>query len=117
MNTGNTGMTPGIKSQVLNAESILSYFLGTDEEIDTLIKCKPSDVELVCLDQSLYEALGSIKDQDGFNFRKLVKFIESVDIISFKNAVHRARHLLTEPRVEELRQRALAKKNQSNGGN
>jgi len=112
----NNGTKTGTKGAMLDAETILSYFLGTDEGIDTLIKCKPADVELICMDQSLYEALGSIKDYDEFNFRKLVKFIESVDIISYKSTAHRARPVLSEARVEELRQKALARKNQTNGG-
>ncbi len=106
----------GTKSSMLSAEAILSYFLGTNEEIDTLIKCKPSSIALVCLDQSLYEALGSLKDYDEFNFRKLVKFIESVDIISFKENFRKPRPLLTEARVEELRNKALSKKG-AEGGN
>ncbi len=107
--------TPNTKSAMLNAEAILSYFLGTDDKIDTLIKCKPGDIGLVCLDQSLYEAIGSIKDYDEFNFRKLVKFVESVDIVSYKENFRKPRPLLTDARVEELRKRALAK-NQPNGG-
>lgn len=107
---------------MLKAEDILAYLLGTDEALDTLIKCKPSGIDLVCYDQSLYEAMGSFKDYDEFNFRKLVKLIESADIISFKAALRRPRPVLTEPRVEELRQRALAKqnspqKNEGVGGN
>ncbi len=102
----NTGKQRNI---VLKASAILKYFLGTDDEIDTLIKCKPSNVELSCFDQSLYEALGSLKNYDDFDFRKLVKFLESVDIVSYKSNVQE-RPILTEERVEELRQEALKKK-------
>ena len=97
------------KSMILKASAILKYFLGTDDKIDTLIKCKPDNVELSCFDQSLYEALGSFKDYDDFDFRKLVKFLESVDIVSFKNTVNKKRPILTDKRVEELRQEALKK--------
>jgi len=97
------------KSMVLKASAILKYFLGTDDKIDTLIKCKPDNVELNCFDQSLYEALGSLKDYDEFDFRKLVKFLESVDIVSYKQNVQE-RPILTDERVEELRQEALKKK-------
>ena len=96
------------RSMILKASAILKYFLGTDDKIDTLIKCKPSNVELTCYDQSLYEALGSIKEYDGFDFRKLVKFIESVDIVSYKQKFGN-RPVLTEARVDELRQEALKK--------
>ena len=97
------------RNMVLKASAILKYFLGTDDEIDTLIKCKPSNVELSCFDQSLYEALGSLKDYDNFDFRKLVKFLESVDIVSYKQNFQE-RPILTDERVEELRQEALKKK-------
>ncbi len=99
------------RARTLKAEDILSYLLGTDEELDTLIKCKPSDTDLVCYDQSIYEALGSFKDYDEFNLRKLVKLIESADIISFKAALRQPRPVLIEQRVEELRRKALAKNN------
>lgn len=97
------------KGIMLKAEDILAYLLGSDDQLDTLIKCKPSGVDLICYDQSLYEALGSFKDYDEFSFRKLVKFIESTDIVSFKNTLHQPKPVLTEVRVEELRQKALAK--------
>ena len=94
---------------MLKASAILKYFLESDEEIDTLISCKTDDIELMCYDVSLYEALGSIKDYDEFNMRRLVKFIESVDIISFKKNVNPEKPVLTHERVEELRKEALKK--------
>lgn len=97
------------RSIMLKAEDILAYLLGTDDQLDTLIKCKPTGIDLLCYDQSLYEALGSLKDYDGFSFRKFVKLIESADIISFKNSLHQPRPVLTDERVEELRQKALAR--------
>ena len=97
------------QSMLIRASAVLKYFLGTSDRIDTLIKCKPDDIELLCYDQSLYEALGSLKDYDEFNFRKLVKFLESVDVISFKKNVKKPRPILTEDRVDELRSNALGK--------
>ncbi|MBS1266878.1 MAG: hypothetical protein MAG795_00847 [Candidatus Woesearchaeota archaeon] len=94
------------KSMFLKASAIIKYFLGTNDEIETLIMCKPTNVELVCYDQSLYEALGSIKDKDEFNFRKLVKFLESVDVVSFKKNLKKEKPLLTDKRVKELRKGA-----------
>ena len=94
------------RSMLLRASGILKYLLGTDDKIDTLIKCKPENVTVTCYDQSLYEALGSLKDNDEFNFRKLVKFLESVDIISFRKNVNPTKPLLTEERVEKLRKEA-----------
>ena len=103
------------RARTLKAEDILAYLLGTDDALDTLIKCKPADIDLVCYDQSIYEALGSFKDYDEFNFRKLVKLVESADIISFKAALRQPRPVLTEARVEELRRKALAKNNGPRG--
>lgn len=94
------------KNMLLKASAILKYLLDTDDKIDTLISCKPSGFEIMCYDQSLYEALGSIKDSDQFNFRKLVKFIESVDIISYKKNLHRQKPVLTDKRVDQLRKEA-----------
>jgi hypothetical protein len=104
MKTNNEGK----QKMILKASAILKYFLGTDDKIDTLIKCKPDNVELMSYDQSMYEALGSLKDYDGFDFRKLVKFIESVDIISYREKYGK-RPILTDERVDELRKEALKK--------
>jgi hypothetical protein len=105
--TGNRKET----SLMLNSDSILKYFLGTDDQIDTMITCKPSSIELVCFDQSLYEALGAVKDYDDFKFRKLVKFLESVDIISYKKNLGKPKPVLTDEKVEELRKLALIQNN------
>lgn len=110
MNT-NPNRTMSSKSMMLKASAILKYLLQSDEQIDTLITCKPSNVELICYDQSLYEALGSLKEYDNFNSRRLVKFIESVDIISFKKNMRQQRPVLTDERVEKLRSEALKKEN------
>jgi hypothetical protein len=88
----------------LSAEDILKYFLGADDKIDTLIKCKASDEFIVATDKELYEALGSVKEYDNFKMQMLVKFFESV-------AVNPAqKKILTHERVEELRQIALGRK-------
>ncbi|MFH1398884.1 MAG: hypothetical protein ABIG95_02125 [Candidatus Woesearchaeota archaeon] len=97
------------KSMILKASALLKYFLGTNERIDTLIKCKPENVELSCYDQSLYEALGSLQEYDEFNFRKLVKLLENVNIISYGERAGE-RKILTPERVEELRKEALSDK-------
>lgn len=104
----NIGNEAGKQKMILKASAILKYFLGTDDKIDTLIKCKPSNIELICYDQSLYEALGSLKDYDGFDFRKLVKFLESVDITSYKEKFD-TKPILTDERVDELRTEVLKK--------
>jgi hypothetical protein len=96
------------RRKLLKASAILRYFIGGDDQLETLIMCKPSDIGLFCYDQSLYEALGSLRDYDEFDFRKLVKFIESVDVISYKAHFRmNERPILTEGRVEVLRSKAL----------
>ena len=93
----------------LTAEAILRYLLEADDAIDTLIKCKPGGVSLISTDQSIYEALVSVKDYDSVNLRNLVKFLEVVDIVSYQEKFGQRRSILTERRVEELRKMALSK--------
>jgi len=85
----------------LKAEMIYKYLLG-DEDIETLIMCKPAEINLITTDQSLYEALGSIKDKNKINYNKLVKFLESVDVLSFKYALKKDRTVLKDDRVDEI---------------
>ncbi len=96
------------QQRYLTAEAILRYLLQTDDSIDTMIKCNPSGVRLVTTDQSLYEAFGSIKNYDDINLRNLVKFLEVVDIVSFREKMRKPRKILSEKRVEELRKQALS---------
>lgn len=101
----------GIQKQklYLKAEAILKYFLGTSDRIDTLVMCRNNEIDLVTTDQDLYEALGSLKDYDNFNQRKLVKFLEVVEIGSLKRVKGMERTILSHERVEELRKIALKK--------
>lgn len=96
------------QQRYLKAEAILRYLLQTDDAIDTMIKCNPGEVQLVTTDQSMYEALGSIKDYDDISLRNLIKFLEVVDIVSFREKMGKQRKILTESRVEELRKSALS---------
>ncbi len=93
----------------LKAGAILKYFFGTSDKIDTLVMCRSNEIDLVTTDQDLYEALGSIKDYDNFNQRKLVKFLEVVEIGSLKRVKGKERTILSHERVEELRKLALKK--------
>ncbi len=93
----------------LKAGAILKYFLGTSDRIDTLVMCRSNEIDLVTTDQDLYEALGSLKDYDNFNQRKLVKFLEVVEIGSLKRVKGTERTILSHERVEELRKIALKK--------
>ncbi|MBA3064409.1 hypothetical protein FP803_03140 [Candidatus Woesearchaeota archaeon] len=93
----------------LKAGAILKYFLGTSNKIETIILCRNNEIDLVTTDQDLYEALGSLKDYDNFNQRKLVKFLEVVEIGSLKRVKGEERTILSHERVEELRKIALKK--------
>lgn len=85
----------------LTSEAILKYFLNNSDQIDTLIMCKGSEVQLTTTDMNLYEALGALQSYDTFKPQKLVKFMEQVSI------EHAAKKILTHDRVEELRKSAL----------
>ena len=93
----------------LKAGAILKYFLGTSDKIENLILCRNNEIDLVTTDQDLYEALGSIKNYDKFNQRKLVKFLEVVEIGSLKRVKGKERTILSHERVEELRKIAFKK--------
>lgn len=99
----------GKQKMYLKPEALLKFFLGADDEIDTLIKCKGSEVEIITYDHDLYEALGSIKDYDTFDVRKLIKLFEVVDIISYRKNTGKEKPILTHERVEQLRKLALSK--------
>jgi hypothetical protein len=90
------------KEYVLLASAILRYLIGKDDEIETLIMCKGSELKIVTSDKALYEALGSIKPQDEFKLPKLVKLFEVTQIQTAKD-----KPILTDERVEELRKAAL----------
>jgi len=68
----------------LPAEIILRYLIANEDKTETMILCKSDDTELVTSDQSVYEALGSIKPYDDFKLPKLTKMFEVVDIVSYK---------------------------------
>ncbi|MBW3003115.1 hypothetical protein KY328_04025 [Candidatus Woesearchaeota archaeon] len=89
---------------MLKAEAILRYFLGTSDKVETLVMCKPNNVDLVCYDQSLYEAIGSLNPEEKQDaLRKLTKFLESVEVVSFREKTNNERIILKQERVDELR--------------
>lgn len=97
---------------ILRAVDILSYLIGNNEKIETLVICKPNNLELITTDQDLYEALGCIKPYDEFKLNKLTKLLEVTDVISQKYANRKQKTILKDERVEELRKLVLR-----NGGN
>jgi len=90
------------KEYVLLPSAILRYLIGKDDEIETLILCKSSEVKLVTSDKAIYEALGSIKKYDDFKLPKLVKLFEVTKVQTAKE-----KPILTDKRVEEIRIAAL----------
>ncbi len=98
----------------LRAGGIMRFMLGTSKKIDDMVMCKSNEIDLVTTDQDLYEALGSIKDYDKFNQRRLVKFLEVVEIGSLERVKGKQRTILTDERVEQIRKIAL--KDQEEGG-
>ena len=96
------------RERYLTAEALLRYLLQADDSMDTLIKCNPKEEHLVTTDQSLYEAVGSLKGYDNVNLRNLVKLLEVVDIVSLGERMASPRTILTEERVDELRKAALS---------
>lgn len=92
---------------ILKAENILRYLITEDEELNRLIIFKPSHIELITDDLSLYEALGSLQEYDNFPKNKLTKLLEVVHLSSFRERTKKEKPILTEERVEVLRKIAL----------
>lgn len=90
------------KKVFLKAEAILKYFLG-NEEIETLVMCKPNNVTLFTYDQSLYEAIGSLKEEEKTQLAKLAKLLENVNVLSYQETLKQQRKILRQERVDELR--------------
>ncbi len=97
------------KKQViyLKAEMILQYLEGGNDKLDTLVLCKP-EVKLVTSDQSLYEALGAVKDKSKMEYQKLIKLLENVEIMSYEKTFGFPRHIMSFERVTEL-QKSISK--------
>ncbi len=95
---------------LLNAETILKYFITDKSEIEPNILAGTGiGIKLTTTDYALYEALGSVVETDAFNWRKVVKFLEAVQIISFENVTGGKKPILTQKRVDEIRNIVLKK--------
>ncbi|MBW3011875.1 hypothetical protein KY311_01700 [Candidatus Woesearchaeota archaeon] len=102
MEINNAEETGERKEYILLPSAILKYLIGADDEIDTLIMCKSSELKIKTTDKAIYEALGSIKPYDDFKLNKLVKLFEVAEVAAAKE-----KPILTDGRVEELRTQAL----------
>ena len=98
---------PKTREVGINAETILKFLIGNDDVIDTKIICKQPDINLVTTDKDVYEALASVKQYDNFNFNKLKKFFENVEVKSFRDITGKEKGVVTFERVDEVRKTAL----------
>ncbi len=105
----------GSKQKIqLKPEVILRYLITNDDEAETLIMCRGSELELYTTDKDIYEALCSVKPYDNFNLNKLKKLFEVVDVVSYKKEFGKNKPIVKESRVEELRKLALKKEEKQN---
>lgn len=88
-------------------EIILKYLVTDDNETDTLITCKSSEIELITTDFDVQLALTSIKQEDNFNFNKLKKLFESVEIVSYVQSLKKLKPVIKDDDVEKIRKLAL----------
>ncbi|MBN1502999.1 hypothetical protein JW930_05635 [Candidatus Woesearchaeota archaeon] len=86
----------------LKPEAILRYLCG-NEKLHTLIACKDTTYDLITTDQSLYEALGSVKNRSEIDINLLVKLLEVTEIIPHRQTNKEEREILTPQRVQEIR--------------
>ena len=104
------------KSITLSSENILAYLITEEDKINTLILCKGSEYDFITTDHAVYEALGAVKPNDDFKLNKLTKFFEVVKVVAYANVFRKEKPILTEKRVEDLRNKTMKLQN-LNGGN
>ncbi len=107
---------PELSKAHLDSVSILKYFLGADDRLETLIMCKVDDTEITTTDFELYQALGSLKSYDSVQHARLVKFLENVDVLSYRLQTGNRKRVLTHEEVERLRHAALKMAKDVDGG-
>ena len=88
-------------------ETILKYLITDDDATDTLITCKSSQVSLLTTDFDVHKALASVKEDDKFNFNKLKKLFEAVEIISYVQLKNQRKPIIKQEDVEKIRKLAL----------
>ncbi|MEK6967353.1 MAG: hypothetical protein AABX51_01850 [Nanoarchaeota archaeon] len=87
----------------LTPENLLRYLAEKDDNLDTLITCKGTEVSLATYDQDIYEAIGSMRPEDELKTHRLLKLLEVVDILPFRRASGKNKRILTNERIDELR--------------
>lgn len=94
----------------IKANKILKYLITDDDETDTLITCKSSEIDLVTSDYDVYQALTSIKEYDDFNLNKLKKLFEVIEIVSYAQNMKKQKPILKDEDVKRLRKLVLGVK-------
>ncbi|MBT3407971.1 hypothetical protein HOD20_10215 [archaeon] len=82
--------------------AIIHEFLKGNDSLETMIFCNNDKIKFVTTDQSLYEAMGSLKNRD-IDMNKLIKLAEVTEIMPFKILMQSERKILTNDRVDEIR--------------
>ncbi len=95
----------------IKADKILKYLITDDDETDTLITCKSSEIDLVTSDYDVYQALASVKKYDDFNLNKLKKLFEVVEIVSYAQNMKKEKPILKDEDVKRLRKLVLGEEN------
>ena len=91
----------------LKSATILKYLITDDDETDTLITCKSSEIDLITTDFDVHKALASVKEDDKFNLNKLKKLFEVVEIISYVQLKNQRKPIIKQEDVEKIRKLAL----------
>jgi DNA polymerase III sliding clamp (beta) subunit (PCNA family) len=93
----------------IKSEIILKYLITEDDATDTLITCKSSEIALMTTDYDIYKALASVKNYDNFNFNKLKKLFEVVEVVSYAQHTRTPKPILKDDEVEKIRKLAIGK--------
>ena len=93
----------------IKAEAIMKYLTAKSDELDTLIMCKSAEVELMTNDNELYKGIGAITEKNKIDFNRLVKFLEVVDIRSYKKFHSKDKPILTDKDVQDIQDKVGGK--------
>ena len=97
------------ESRFLTADAILRYLLGESGKLESMIICNPGSACLSTTDYELYQAFGSLKSYDDVPRARITKFLENVEIRSYRKESGREKKILTHERVDKLRKNAINK--------
>lgn len=89
---------------------ILKYLITDDDKIDTLITCKSGEMDFITNDFEIFSALASVKESDDFNFNKLKKLFEVIEVVSYLQTMKKKKPILKDEDVEKIRKQVLGGK-------